>query len=616
MTLKLAGLLSVLLLWWGSSQAQNISNKGKEFWVGYGHHQFMEDGSNSQQMTIYLSAEDKPATVTVTIDSSGILPSSWWRRTYNIPAFTVISIETTTAASFSASAGAVGAIPKNLPGQYDARLYTDPPPAGTGGAGLFRKKGIHIESTESIVAYAHIYGSASSGATMLLPVEAWGYSYISLNSNQDYSSNCYNWMYVVAKENNTIIEITPSVKTRAQNITGLQPGVAKQIILNKGQIYQVIGANTSSDANGNGGNSSTGNQLTGTVVKAINCKPVAVFAGSSRTANPIGCGSGGGDNDNQQLFPEHSWGKRYLTAPFSGTPATAFATSNYKVAVKDPSTKVYRNGVQLTGLQNNNYYVFQSNTADFIEADKPITVAQYMTGGGCIPGSWGDPEMVILSPIEQATKKTGFYRNDDESIVLNYLTLIVPNGGTGLSSLRIDNSNVFTHTYTHPANPKYTVVIKQWNAAKAQCLVKGDSAFTGVTYGIGSVESYGYNIGAQLNDLRAIKHVHNVYDSVNKSNLFTCKNTPIKLSALISFQPTKITWKLDTLGLPITPNVRITQNNPVPLSSQVINGETYYLYELGDYKFTQAGTFYIPIETEEPSAVCARKDQMYLEIVV
>ncbi|HEY0057479.1 MAG TPA: hypothetical protein VGB56_00005, partial [Flavisolibacter sp.] len=121
--LKLAGLFG-LLIWCAIGQAQNISNKGKEFWVGYGHHQFMETGSNTQNMTIYLSAETQAAVVKVTIDSSSGLanPNTWWSRTYNVPAGQVISIETATATSSTGTGtGLTGAIPKGFP--VDARLY-------------------------------------------------------------------------------------------------------------------------------------------------------------------------------------------------------------------------------------------------------------------------------------------------------------------------------------------------------------------------------------------------------------------------------------------------------------------------------------------------------------
>jgi hypothetical protein len=213
----------------------------------------MERGSNDMNLVLYLSAEDQPATVTVTIDSSGLVNP--WRRTYTIPAYTVITSDIIPKGVVNVPAAPGD--PLSDP-NYDARLFTDPPPAGTGGAGVFRKKGIHIQSNAPIVAYAHIYGSMSSGATMLLPVTAWGYTYVSLNSRQNYASNCYNWMYVIASKDNTVIQVTPKVVTRAQNLTGLRPNQTTTITLMKGQIYQVIGANDDADANGNGGTALTG----------------------------------------------------------------------------------------------------------------------------------------------------------------------------------------------------------------------------------------------------------------------------------------------------------------------------------------------------------------------
>src|SRR5687768_688825 len=66
---------------------QNLSNRGREFWVGYGHHQFMETGqTNSQEMVLYLSAE-QAANVTVTIEGTTYV------RNYVVPANSVIATE-------------------------------------------------------------------------------------------------------------------------------------------------------------------------------------------------------------------------------------------------------------------------------------------------------------------------------------------------------------------------------------------------------------------------------------------------------------------------------------------------------------------------------------------
>ncbi len=506
-------LLSLLLLvFFFSSKSQDTTYRGTEFWVGYGHHQFMSPSSNNaQNMTLYLATSTQPATVTITIDSSGnaSIPATWWKRTYNIPANTVIDIEVTAANSFSTSAGSVGPIPKGVSGGYDARLYTDPPPVGQGLAGLYRRKAIHIESDVPVAAYSHIYGSASSGATMLIPVDAWGGLYTSANSNQNYSPDCYSWMYIIAKYDNTVVEITPSVKTLNQNYTGLQAGVAKTITLHKGWIYQVMGANLGSDANGVGGTSAQAYDLTGTVVRSVQSPtgyihPIAVFSGSSRTSNPLTCGPSGGDNDMQQHFPRQAMGKIYLTAPFAGsTIASSTSTAMFKVVVNDPATVVSRNGVVLTGLINNSYYTFESNTPDLIEADQPILVAQFMSGGNCLAAAGlGDPEMIYLNPLSQGINSANFFRTNKETINTQYVNVILPT--TGLATLTIDGSSTFDHTYTHPQMAGYSVVVKRWNpASKAQSVVVSTVPFVGITYGLGSVESYGYTLGTKLNAVAA-----------------------------------------------------------------------------------------------------------------
>ncbi|NSL90394.1 PKD domain-containing protein [Chitinophaga sp. Mgbs1] len=556
------------------SFAQNLSNKGKEFWVGYGHHQFMEPGwTNSQEMILYLSAE-QPATVTVSINGTA------WTRTYNIPANTVITSDL---------------IPKV--GGFDARLYSPPPSfGGTGGEGVFTNKAIHIQSNVPIVAYAHIYGSASSGATMLMPEETWGYSYISVNSEQYYMDDCFSWMYVVANQNNTVIEVTPSALSRFNR----PAGVPFTVTLNRGDIYQLVGGSL-------GG--SKGRQLTGTTVKSIansagQCYPVAVFSGSSRTSITCNGSSGSGDNNMQQIFPFQAWGKRYLTAPPSASGnASTLQTAIYKIVVKDPATVVKKNGAVLpvTSLISNSYYEYNSKTADYIEADKPVLVAQFMPSeSSCGNTGVGDPEMVYISPIEQAIKRTGFYRNNVESITTNYLTLIIPTGG--VPSLLIDGSNTFNHSYVHPNLPGYTVVVKRWAAAPAQCIVTSDSAFVATTYGLGGVESYGYNAGTLINNLNAVGAIHNELDTSRTVNDFTCTNTPVELSILMAYKPTRMVWRLSLLGAAITPNADVTVNAPVPVATVTLNGIPYYKYTLpGTYKFSNIGSYDITVLSTHPS---------------
>ena len=88
--------------------------------------------------------------------------------------------------------------------------------------------------------------------------------------------NSNSYITIVAMEDNTTVEITPSASTKS----GWLARNVHTVNLNKGQIYQVLGAL-------DGANATTGADLTGTLVRSISsgtggCKKIAVFSGRGR----------------------------------------------------------------------------------------------------------------------------------------------------------------------------------------------------------------------------------------------------------------------------------------------------------------------------------------------
>lgn len=67
----------------GISYTQDFSNKGKDFWVGYGYHQIM-NGNNAQEMVLYFAA-DQNSNVTVSIPGLG------YTQNYFVAANTVLT---------------------------------------------------------------------------------------------------------------------------------------------------------------------------------------------------------------------------------------------------------------------------------------------------------------------------------------------------------------------------------------------------------------------------------------------------------------------------------------------------------------------------------------------
>lgn len=558
--------------------AQDKSNRGKEFWLGYGYcwNFTYEPPLNSQEMVLYLSAE-APANVTVSVSNTS------WSQTVSIPANTV---------------DATILVPKT--GAADARIFNE---------GLLNKA-IHIVSDTPIVVYAHMYNGMISAATMLMPVETYGYKYYSLNYSQAQSGSSppnppinttqngpdwYSWFYVIASEDNTRIEITPSDTTR----NGWLPTQTYTVNLNKGELYNVMGKLGAGNRDWEASKDMTGSKVVSVPGADGNCHPVALFSGSSGIRL---CKNDGGENMQQQVFPTQAWGTRYLTYHTLNNTSTDINDpfkNFYRIAVTDPTTVVKRNGVTLTGLIKNFYYeIIDSTGGDFIEADKPVLMAQYTPGGNrCYLASsfaYGDPEMFYLSPLEQGRKDVLFYATRKQNIDYNYLNVIVSTAG--LPSLRIDG-NPFdpANTRPHPNNPAYSVAVARITGAAAQHRLTCDSIFNGTLYGLGYFESYGYNIGTFINNLNSYIGIKNTLNTSGVTDTFTCPKTPVRLFAKLAYPATSIHWKLSQVpGL--SPNTDSIISAPVPVGTEVINGRTYYIYTLQqDFTFANSGTFQLPV---------------------
>jgi gliding motility-associated-like protein len=588
-------------------QAQSLSNKGKEFWVGYGSHVSMYEpeqinipGTNQSQinpnagkplstgggqdMVLYFTS-DRAATVTVEI------PGLNWTRTY-----TVIANQVTTTE----------AMPKI--GLQDARLVSE---------GL-SNKGIHITSTSAIIAYAHIYNQSVSGATLLFPVSTLSNDYYSLNftqvSNQNYS---YCYAYVVATEDNTEIEIIPSVNLQG---TGLR--TIRQT-LKRGEVYTVFGQLNNRLGNG----PYTGEDLTGTRIRSVAtstspCKKIAVFSGSGKIGLTCSANAGSSDNYMQQSFPPNAWGKKYLTVPTVGLP-----NNKFRIAVKNPNTIVLRNGVPITNislLQRGFFYEYESKTPDVIVSNEPILISQYissatMSGNSrqsfCndnIIGQLGDPEMIYLSPIEQTINKVTINSTGNNAIRDHYLNLVIhkdailPN-----RKFLLDGVPVPPLSNPHPADPNY--IYFQLSLTAGAHTIEADSGFNATAYGYGNFESYGYNAGTNVNDLNQFVSVQNEFATVPFPS--TCKGAPFKFSITLPYQPIRIDWKFnntngflkDANGNNATDPSSITNvGNPIVpddiIPSPIDPLKLLYVYRLADtYSFDFNGDFPVRLIVENPS---------------
>lgn len=584
--------------------SQNLSNRGREFWLGYGYNYnfFHEDSLTSrdgQELKLYVSSE-KATTVTVSISNTT------FQKSFNIPANSVdVSIT----------------IPKS--GVWDARMLT---------YGLMNRS-IHIVSTEPVAVYAHQFNTMVSGATMLLPKESYGYTYYSVNFAQNRSGSryppfdpkapvingedWYSWFYVVATEDGTRVDITPSDTT----MEGWFPGKTYTRDLRKGEMYSVFGKlESNSSLPWKASKDMTGSKIVSIAGSDGNCHPIAVFSGSGGIRL---CYGDGGEYMGQQMFPSRAWGTRYVTYHMINN--TKFNISDdflnfYRVCVTDPSTIVKRNGVVLTGLINNFFYEFSSISGDFIESDKPILVSQYTPNSNqckdVFDNRYGDPEMIYLSPIEQGQKSIRCYIPRKSYIDIVFASIYLPT--TAIPSLRVNGSPLPpSRIIPHPKLPGYSIAGAHLFDDVDICTIESDSALNAYVYGMGYFESYGFTAGTQINDLTTYSSIRNTVKPNTDPDTITCPKTPFRAEIKVAYELTSLKWHLSEVN-GLSPSTDRFISNPVPKGTTKIYGRNYFIYTLDeDLLLNNTGEYSIPFSyTSSDIDHCGGTEKSNLNVVV
>lgn len=528
------------------SHSQDFTNKGKDFWIGYGNHVRMFGGGVAETMELYITS-DVNTTGKVEIASIG------FSQNFSVTANQIVTL----------------AIPRG---------------AALSDEGLFNH-GIHVTAQKPVVVYSFIYVSNISGATLCLPTATLGRDYYSINYTQlSNEPNSFSYFFALATDTGTTtVEIIPSQLTRG----GRAAGVPFTVNLNQGQIYQVL----------------SNIDLTGSSIRSINngsgCKRIAVFNGSGKiNINAVGSNNSS-DNLYQQMYPTSTWGKTYVTVPSINTSNPSGQYNMFRIFKSQPDAVVKLNGVVLPNaiFTADQYTTLPStNQPQLIESDMPIMVAQYFPSQGTSGNSGiGDPEMIYLNPVEQTISSVTLNSMQpaaNTNISQHFINAVVKTSPGAINSFKIDGIGYAANFTTHPNIPGYSYARIQ--VSRGAHTVICDTPFNAIAYGFGTTESYGYSAGTNLKDLYQFVSISNEYGVVNFPA--GCKGSPFKFAMTFPYQPTTITWKFGGLF----PDTTIA--TPVYDSSWVINGRTLYRYRMDKiYSIPNTGSYPISVQAVNPT---------------
>ncbi len=308
-------------------------------------------------------------------------------------------------------------------------------------ANLILNKGILIHSTALITAYYENAGTNYSNPDIFTLKGRNALGNLFYLPFQNYSNNCDSDLGcenssfdIVATENNTVVDITPT-----NNIEGHNANISFQIILHKGQVYSSKA--TSRFANGHLGGS-----------KVLSNKPIAITMKDDLTNNYANglCRDLIGD----QFIPVEKCGSSYILVK-----GDMNIDDRFYICSTQPNTNIFVNGVNVATLINaGQMYAGSFNTNSvYINSSSPVCVL-HTTGFGCEMGGailppldcTGSNEIVLsrttsdyfaLILIAKTNSTNNFTLNNNSSLIPATAFSIVPNTSNNWSYAKISYSS-------------------------------------------------------------------------------------------------------------------------------------------------------------------------------
>lgn len=527
--------------------AQDFSNKGKEFWVVFPPH--APSNNNLANLSLYISSDK---------NTSGHIVINGDSTPFNIIAFTPQEFILPRATTYVSGAESAIDDPTNI-------------------KKIVLNKGIKVivaSGKPGVVVYAHMYASARSAASIILPTSVLEKKYQVITYTQSASGAAEanefrrSQFSVVAVEDNTVIRI--QLRKNSQ-ISGLPYDVE---LPKAGTIYSFQDPV----------------DLTGTSIESVSidgsvCKKIAVFSGSSSLS--IG-NNGSVDPLYQQCYPINSWGLNYFITPYRGKNKFII-----RVLAKEDGTKVVINGQEVSLNANTFKDSSYTNQAAFaINSNKPIAVAQYSLTQAADIGV-GDPDMVILNPVEQNINDVTVFLTPKNAITDQNINVVIKD--QGIPTFKI-NGQKPTSAFVKIANTNYSFLQERFTVAIGTFLsvrLTSDSGFNAFCYGFGSPESYSYSAGTNVKDLFQKLLITNKFTSVD-ANAVTCKGAPFIASITLPYKPNVLKWKIPSYA-------QVDDFAPKAIDSTLISGKWIYTFKLNtELIYQTAGTYTIEVIVNNP----------------
>jgi uncharacterized protein (TIGR02145 family) len=345
---------------------------------------------NRRRFYIRGATLDLPATVTISMPATpGFKP-----MVVDVPANTAFNIPLLSDLTYDYTN--LSAITANGVEEFIFQMWNEFP-------NQVYNRGLRITANNLITAYFEVGTVNNPDIFSLKGRNALGTDFFvpfqNVHYNQPLATRPYSGIYIVAREDNTIVTITPTRPV----FPGRPAGVPFEVILNRGQSYAVA----PDDYNDTG--RLPENHLGGTRIQST--KPIAVTTSDDSVRGlPGGCYDLIGD----QLIPTSIIGKEYIV--MKGR-LNADINEGFYVTGTQPNTQVYVDGLLVAMIGPGQMYRHTFTQQNHHVRSSESVYVYHIAGFGC------EMAGAVLPPVDVCTGSTevAFTRSKGEYFFLNIL---------------------------------------------------------------------------------------------------------------------------------------------------------------------------------------------------
>ncbi len=495
--------LSVLLLLACMTVSGQNSTQGTEFWFSFMENGCKYNGGSWVENNVMISAK-RACTGTISKPDGSLDP---------IP--------------FSVAANGITYI--NIPEEYAYNEYNSE---------VVGNKSLVLMATDTVSVYISNIATYSFDASFVLPVESLGSEYIVQCFEQETNYSDFSLdpavlssaFLIIAVEDNTLVDITPSVMIENESI---YLGQTMTVALNAGETY-FVKSNSQDEWR----------DLSGSVIMVHDGKKVAVFNGNTTTCIPTDVGNGR-DHIFEQALPVDSWGQQFAVTTSQGR-----VRDFVKITSAGDNNTVKRNGSDLVTLNRGESYVFSLYASDgscFLETTEPSVVYLYNTTGQepyePMGSTSGDPSMAWIPPVEQRIDAITFCTFDSDyefaSIDVHYVNIVVEKDDVG--RVFFDGAAI-DPTEFHPVQgtPDYSYVRKHISHGTHH--LSCETGLIAHVYGFGDARGYAYCVGANVMSLKKKLFVNGVWSEFYHDGVYMCNEETAALAVKTNYPINAVAW--------------------------------------------------------------------------